>query len=130
MKGDNLFGQAATLINIGTPFLAALICIAGPNAKSAYAQSRAVGNVASASGPFGARPGLRGESNQGRREFGSQRVLGGFRRPFNGAGSQFFGLPGVVGPLAPSNDYDSLRCVLHRPVDTPRGRVYEPVYVC
>jgi hypothetical protein len=31
---------------------------------------------------------------------------------------------------APSPGYDSLRCFLHRHVETPNGPVLEPVYVC
>src|SRR5262249_41214881 len=106
------------------------------NCKSAYAQSQAVGKVVKGAGSVGAQPALRGNSNLGRPDFGP----GGFRRPFHGARSRLFGAPGLAGTTAlwgtfggslpPSGSYDSLSCTLHRPVNTPHGRVYEPVYVC
>jgi hypothetical protein len=129
-----------TLIKISALVVTALICIAVPNSNSVYAQSGAGGNATTSAGSLGARSALRG-SNLGRRDFGAERGPRGFAGPFRDARSRLFGAPGVAGPLAPlgypgvagplgASNYDSLGCVLHRPVDTPRGRIYEPVYVC
>jgi hypothetical protein len=116
-------------------FFAAVIFAAALNSKSAYAQTHSVRNFAVPNGSFHGRPGFA----QNRR-FGN---FGHFGGPFHGGfgrGGRDFGpnivvVPSVVGPSPPYYDvpplgYDSLRCILHRQVETPNGLVSEPVYVC
>jgi hypothetical protein len=123
----------ASLIKIGALFFTALIFVAVPNSKSAYAQHRSVGNLGIPNGSFHGRP--RFAQNRGFADFGhfSGSFRGGFDRDRRDFGSNI--VPSVVAPPAPYYDapplgYDSLRYFLHRQVETPNGWVLEPVYVC
>jgi hypothetical protein len=107
---------AASLIKIGALFFAAVILIGVPNSKSAYAQKPGIGNFGRPSGSFHGRLGFRGGFDRGHRDFGPNIVVA----------------PSVVPELpyyAPP-PYYSLRCFLHRRVETPNGSALEPVYVC
>ena len=124
-----------SLIKVCALFFAAVIIAAVPNSTSAYAQSRSVGNFAVRNGSFLSRPGL--AQNRGFGNFGhfSGRFHGGFdrgRRDFAASGPNVAVVPSVVAPYydAPPLGYNSLRCFLHRQVETPYGLVSEPVYVC
>ena len=124
----------ANFIKICALFFAVAIFAAVLNSKSAYAQNRIVGNFATPNGSFHARPGF--PQNRGLGNFGR---FGGFHGGL-GRGGRDFGpnivvVPSVVAPSLPYYDvpplgYDSLRCILHRQVETPNGLVSEPVYVC
>ncbi len=132
---------AASLIKIGALFFAAVIFTAVSNSKSAYAQNRGAGNFGHPSGSFQGRPGIaqnRGVGNFGHfggSFLGSPRFGAGF-----GLGRRDFGPDIVVVPSAvapppsyygvPPLGFDSLRCILHRHVETPNGPALEPVYVC
>jgi hypothetical protein len=132
---------AARLIKIGALFFAAVTFTAVPDSKSAYAQNRGVGNFGHpSSGSFNGRPGIaqnRGVGNFG--HFGGS-FLGvsrfgrrGFDRGRRDFGQNIVAVPSVVAPPyydAPALGYDSLRCILHRHVETPNGWALEPVYVC
>jgi hypothetical protein len=135
-------GVSGSLIKIGAVFFAATIFAAVAPSKSAYTQTRTVGN-------FGHPDGFaRG------RGFPFRGFHGGFGRFHGGFGRQDFG---TIFPAVPSNTgitqygvppppdygvpaapyygvsrpgYDSLKCYLHRHVDTPKGPVLEPVYLC
>ena len=125
----------ASLIKIGALFFTAVIFVAVPNSKSAYAQNHRVGNFGIPNGSFHSRPGF--AQNRGFGNFGrfSGSFRGGFDRGRRDFGPNIVVLPSVVAPPAPYYDapplgYDSLRCFLHRQVETPNGLVSEPVYVC
>ena len=115
----------AGLIKIGALFCI-VISTAVPDSEGAFAQNRgAVGRPAAS---FQGRPfgnfGRFGDS------FGWSRFGAGFGRD-----RRDFGPTVVVAPPAPFYGvppwgYDSLRCILHRPVETPYGLASEPVYVC
>ena len=135
-------GVTGSLIKIGgAVFFAATIFAAVAPSKSAYAQTRTVGN-------FGHHDGFARD-----RGFPFRGFNGGFGRFQGGFGQGF----GTVYPAVPSNqgithygvppppDYgvpaqpyygvsrpgqDSAKCYLHRHVDTPKGPVLEPVYTC
>jgi hypothetical protein len=135
-------GVSGSLIKIGAVFFAATIFAAVAPPKSAYTQTRTVGN-------FGHPDGFaRG------RGFPFRGFHGGFGRFHGGFGRQDFG---TIFPAVPSNtgitqygvppppDYgvpaapyygvsrpgqSSTQCYLHRHVDTPKGPVLEPVYLC
>jgi hypothetical protein len=131
---------AARLIKIGALFIAAVTFTAVPNSKSAYAQNHRVGNFGHpSSGSFNGRPAIaqnRGVGNFGRfggSFLGGPRFGGGFDRGRRDFGQDIVVVPSVVAPPyydAPPPSYDSLRCILHRHVETPNGWALEPVYVC
>jgi hypothetical protein len=136
-------GVSGSLIKIGALFFAAIIFAAVAPSKSAYTQTRTVTQTRTLSGfPF---RGFHG--GFGRFHGGFGRFLGGFGRQDSGTifpavpsntGITQYGVPpppdyGV--PPAPyygvsRPGYDSLKCYLHRQVDTPKGPVLEPVYLC
>ena len=132
--------RRASLTKIGALFFAAVIFAAVPNSKSAYAQNRPVGNFGHPSGSFHGRPGFaqnRGVGNFGHfsGSFLGRRFGGGFDRGRRDFGPNIVVVPSVVAAPPPYYDapppgYDSLRCFLHRHVETPNGPVLEPVYVC
>jgi hypothetical protein len=133
--------RRASLSKIGALYFAAVIFAAVPNSKSAYAQNRTVGNFGHPSGSFHGRPGFaqnRGVGNFGHFSgsfLGLSRFGGGFDRGRRDFGSNIVVVPSVVAAPPPYYDapppgYDSLRCFLHRHVETPNGPVLEPVYVC
>jgi hypothetical protein len=122
--------------------ISALFCIvmstAVPDSEGAFAQNRsATGRPA---GSFQGRPGLapnRDFGNFGRfsDSFAWSRFGAGFGRDRRDFGPNVVVAPTVVAPAAPYYGvppwgYDSLRCILHRQVETPYGLVSEPVYVC
>ena len=123
----------ASLIKIGALFCIVISTIV-PDSESAFAQNRSAGNFGRP-GAFQGRPGVapnRAFGNFGRfgDSFGWSRFGAGFGRD-----RRDFGPNIVVAPAAPYYDvppwgYDSLRCILHRPVETPYGLASEPVYVC
>jgi hypothetical protein len=138
---EGVDGTGATSMTIGALFFAAVIFAAVPNSKSAYAQNRPVGNFGHPSGSFHGRPGFaqnRGVGNFGHFSgsfLGRGRFGGGFDRGRRDFGSNIVVVPSVVAAPPPYYDapppgYDSLRCFLHRHVETPNGLVLEPVYVC
>ena len=138
-------GVSGSLIKIGAVFFAATIFAAVAPSKSAYTQTPTVTQtrtVTQSGFPF---RGFHG---------GFGRFHGGFGRFQGGFGRQDFG---TVFPAVPSNqgitqygvppppDYgvpaqpyygvsrpgqSSTQCYLHRHVDTPKGPVLEPVYLC
>ena len=125
----------ANFIKICALFFAVAIFAAVLNSKSAYAQNRIVGNFAIPNGSFHARPGF--PQNRGLGNFGhfAGPFHGGFGRGGRDFGPNIVVVPSVVAPSPPYYDvpplgYDSLRCFLHRQVETPYGLVSEPVYVC
>jgi hypothetical protein len=139
-------GVTSSLSKIGAMFFAAVIFAAVAPSKSAYAQTRTVGNFGHPAGSFHGRPGF--APDRGFPFRGGSRFHGGFGRqdfgtnivvvPSAGLAAPYYGVPpppdyGV--PPAPyygvsPPGYDSLRCYLHRHVDTPNGPVLQPVYVC
>jgi hypothetical protein len=127
----------ASLIKIGALFCAAIFAV--PNSKSAFAQNRSAGNFGRPAGSFQGRPGVapnRGFGNFGHfgDSFGRSRFGAGFDRGRRDFGTNIVVVPSAVAPApyygVPPLGYDSLRCILHRPVQTPHGEVLEPVYVC
>jgi len=139
-KWEGRMGVTGSLIKIGAVF--AIIFAAVAPSKSAYAETDTVRN-------FGHPAGFardRGFPFHGLSRFhrGFGRFDGGFGLGgFGGAvpsnqGITHYGVPpppdyGV--PPAPyygvsRPGYDSLKCYLHRQVDTPKGPVSEPVYLC
>ena len=137
-------GVTGSLIKIGAVFFAAIIFAAVAPSKSADAQTRTVGN-------FGHPAGF--ARDRGFPFRGLSRFHGGFGRFQGGVGLGGVGLGGAVPsntgitnygvppppdygvPPAPyygvsRPGYDSLKCYLHRQVDTPKGPVSEPVYLC
>jgi hypothetical protein len=128
-----MIGTRCSLIKIGALFFTAVIFVAVPNSKSAYAQNRRVGNFGIPNGSFHSRPGF--AQNRGFGNFGrfSGSFRGGFDRGRRDFGQNIVAVPSVVAPPyydAPALGYDSLRCILHRHVETPNGWALEPVYVC
>jgi hypothetical protein len=136
MSGDG------SLIKIGALFFAAVIFTAVPNSKATYAQNGRVGNFGHSHGSFHGRSGF--VQNRGVRNFerfrgsfdGGPRFRGRFDHAQRGFGSTIVIVPSVGAPPegpyydAPPPGYDSLKCFLHRHVETPHGWVLEPVYVC
>ncbi|MFZ1093942.1 MAG: hypothetical protein WAN75_32815 [Xanthobacteraceae bacterium] len=136
MSGDG------SLIKIGALFFAAVIFTAVPNSKGTYAQNGRVGNFGHSHGSFHGRSGF--VQNRGVRNFGRfrgsfggwPRFRGRFDHARGGFGSTIVVVPGVGAPPegpyydAPPPGYDSLKCFLHRHVQTPHGWALEPVYVC
>jgi hypothetical protein len=142
---------AKTLSRTGACFFAAITFIAVANSEGAYAQSRAVGNFRYTNGSFHGRPGFASNRRFGNGPFrGWSRFHGGFGRRDFGTNIVVVPSAGVVAPapaygVPPPPDYgvppapyygvsppgqDSLRCYLHRHVQTPNGPALEPVYVC
>jgi hypothetical protein len=124
-----------SLIKIFALFFAAVIFAAVFNSKSAFAQHRSVANFGIRNGSFHGRPGF--AQNRGFGNFGHSngRFHRGFDRGRRDFGPNVVVVPSAVAPLppyygAPPWGYDSLRCILHRQVETPNGLVSEPVYVC
>jgi hypothetical protein len=129
------------LIKIG-----ALLCVsvlaAIPSTKSTFAQGRSAGSFGRPAGSFQGRPGI-GQNRDFRNfgqfggSFGWSRFGAGFDRGRRDFGQNIVVVPSVAPPAPYYGDYgasplgyDSLRCTLHRPVQTPYGEVLEPVYVC
>jgi hypothetical protein len=126
--------------------IAALLCVtvsvAVPNSKSAFAQNRSAGNLGRPAGSFQGRPGIAQNRDFGNfarfgGSFGWSRFGAGFARGRRDFGQNIVVVPSVAPPApyygdygAPPLGYDSLRCTLHRPVETPYGWASEPVYVC
>src|SRR5258708_32554284 len=130
---------AASWIKINALFFAAVAFIAVHNSKSASAQNRGAGNFGHPSGSFHGRPGIaqnRGVGNFGHFNgsfLGRSRFGEGFDRGRRDFGPNIVAVPSVVAPSyydAPPLGYDTLRCILHRHVETPNGWALEPVYVC
>jgi hypothetical protein len=130
---------AASVIRIGALFFAAVALTAVPNSKGAYAQNHGAGNFGHPGGPFNGRPGI--AQNRGVGNFGHSSGLfvggpsfgRGFDRGRRDFGQNIVAVPSVVAPPyydTPPPSYDSLRCILHRHVETPNGWALEPVYVC
>ena len=120
-------GRTGSLTKIGAVFAAVIFTAVGPG-KSAYGQTRAVGNFGVDS--FQGRPGF--APDRGFPFRGGSRFRGGFGR--QGFGTNIVVVPsaGLAAPyygVSPPG-YESLRCYLHRHVDTPNGPVLQPVYVC
>ena len=96
------------------------------NARPGSASNRRFGNFAHRNDPF--RGWSRFHGDFGRRDIGTNIVVVppapyyGAPPPPDYGGAPYYG----VSPP----DYDSLRCYLHRPVQTPNGPILEPVYVC
>jgi hypothetical protein len=117
------------LIKIGALFCAAILA-AVPDSKSAFAQNRGAGRPAAS---FLGRPGIAPRFGD---SFGWSRFGAGFGRDRRDFGPNIVVVPSAVAPApyygygAPPLGYDSLSCILHRPVQTPHGEVLEPVYVC
>jgi hypothetical protein len=132
--------RGPSLINIGMLVFAAVTFTSVPNSKSAYAQNHGAGNFGHpSSGSFNGRPGI--AQNRGVRNFGhfggsflgGPRFGGGLDRGRRDFGQNIVAVPSVVAPPyydAPPLGYYSLRCILHRHVETPNGWALEPVYVC
>jgi hypothetical protein len=126
--------RTASLIKIGALFCI-VISTAVSDCESAFAQNRSAGNLGRA-GSFQGRPGI--AQNRGFGNFGHfGRLGGGFDRGRRDFGQNIVVVPSVAPAApyygdygAPPLGYDSLRCTLHRPVQTPYGEVLEPVYVC
>jgi hypothetical protein len=125
----------ANLIKIGALISATIILATNPIADRAYAQKRP-DVVFSAGGPPRGVPALRigpgGRPNGSL--FRSHGFRGGFDRGRRDFGPNVVVAPNVVGPpaldyAAPPPPY-SLRCILHRRVQTPNGPALEPVFVC
>ena len=133
-------GVSGSFIKISAVFFAAVIFAAVAPSKSAYTQTSTVSRTVTQTRTLSGFP--------------SRGFDGGFGRFNGGFGRQDFG---TVYPAVPSNqgithygvppplDYgvpaqpyygvsrpgqDSLKCYLHRHVDTPKGPVLEPVYLC
>jgi hypothetical protein len=124
-----------SLIKIFALLFAAVIFAAVSNSKSAVAQNRRVANFGTLNGSFHARPGFR--NNRSFENFGHfrGRFRGGLGRDHRDFGPNAVVLGGVVAPPLPYYDtpplgYDSMRCILHRQVETPKGLVSVPVNVC
>ena len=121
------------LIKIFALFFAAVLFAAAFNSKSAVAQNRSVANFGTPNGSLHARPGF--PNNRSFENFGHFRGWG-FGRDHRDFGPNAVLLPSVVAPPLPYYDvpplgyYDSMRCILHRQVETPNGLVSVPVYVC
>jgi hypothetical protein len=128
----------ASLIKIGA-LLCIVISTAVPDSETAYAQNRSAGNLGRPAGSFQGRPGRapnRDFGNFGRfgDSFGWSRFGAGFDRGRRDFGQNIVVVPSVA-PAAPYYGvpplgYDSLSCILHRPIETPYGLASEPVYVC
>ena len=128
-----------SLIKGGAVFCVVILA-AVPYSKSAFAQNRSAGNVGRPAGSFQGRPGAaqnRDFGNFGRfgDSFGWSRFGGRFDRGRRDFGPNIVVVPSGVAPPAPYYGvpplgYDSLSCILHRPVETPYGWGSEPVYVC
>src|ERR1700730_6845441 len=124
--------KAARLTKLGAMFFAVVILTSVSISDNTQAQKGASSGGRGSSGrpilgggfgrhlsSFGGRAGFRGGFDRSRRDFGPNIVV----------------VPSVISPPspyygAPSPPYYSLRCVLHRRVETPNGSVLEPVYVC
>lgn len=135
-------------------FFAAMTFIVIAECRSAWAQSRSIGHLGHTSSSLHGRPGF--AHNRGFGTFGHRNgQFRGWSRFDRGFGRRDFGtnivvVPSVVAPapyygVPPPPDYgvppapyygvsppgyDSLKCYLHRQVETPNGPVLEPVYVC
>ena len=129
----------AGLIKIGALFCVA-ISAAVPDSETAFAQSRTAGNLGRPHGSFQGRPGAAQNRDFGNfghfgDSFGWSRFGRGFGRDRRDFGPNIVVAPSVVAPPAPYYGvpplgYDSLSCILHRPIETPYGLASEPVYVC
>jgi hypothetical protein len=134
--------SAGSLAKIGVVFTVVIFTGVAP-CKSAYAQTRIVGNFGV--GSFHGRPGF--APDRGFPFRGNFRFRGGFGRqgfgtnivvvPSAGLAEPYYGVPpppdyGVPPPsyygLSPC--YGQRGTILHRQVDTPNGPALQPVYVC
>jgi hypothetical protein len=137
-------GVSGSFIKIGAVFFAAVIFAAVVPSKSAYAQTstvtqtRTVTQTGTLSGfPFRGFNGGFGRFNGG---FG--RFNGGFGGVYpavpSNQGITHYGVPPPPDYGVPAQPYygvsrpgqSSTSCYLHRQVDTPKGPVLEPVYLC
>jgi hypothetical protein len=137
----------ASFVKIGALFFAAVMFTAISSSKSVYAQSHIARNFGQPGGPTHGRAGLaqrRGLESFGHgggsfRGWGFHGRFGQRPRDF---GTNIVVAPTVVAPAAPYYGapyeydgvglppYESLRCFLHRHVETPNGPALQPVYVC
>ena len=125
-------GVTGSLSKIGAVFFAAVSFAVVAPSKSAYAQTRNVGSFGRSAGsflgfPFGFRGGF------GRQNFGTNIVVvpsAGLTAPYYGVPPPDYGVPPAPYYGVSPPGYDSLRCYLHRHVDTPNGPILQPVYVC
>ena len=134
-------GGTRSLTKIGAVFAAVVFTAVAPY-KSAYAQTRTVGNFGV--GSFHSRPGFaadrgfpfRGRSRFdggfGRQDFGTNIVVA----PSVGLAAPYYGVPPSPDYGVPPASYYGLSpcygargTILHRQVDTPNGPVLQPVYV-
>jgi hypothetical protein len=133
---------AASFINIGALFFAAGIFAGVAHSKNAYAGNWTVGNFGHPSGSFHGRPNFahnhgfpfRGRSGFdggfGRRDFGTNVVVVPSAVPYGVPPPPDYGVPPAPYYGVSPPGLDSLKCYLHRHVETPNGPVLEPVYVC
>ena len=129
-------GVTGSLIKIGAVFFAAIIFAAVAPSKSAYAQTRTVTQTRTLSGfPFRGFNGGFGRFNGG---FGRQDFGTVYPAVPSNQGITHYGVPPPPDYGVPAQPYygvsrpgqSSTQCYLHRQVDTPRGPVSEPVYLC
>jgi hypothetical protein len=137
-------GGTRSLTKIGAVFAAVVFTAVAPY-KSAYAQTRTVGNFGV--GSFHSRPGFaagrgfpfrgrqdsRFDAGFGRQNFGTNIVV----VPSVGIAAPYYGVPPPPDYGVPPASYYGLSpcygargTILHRQVDTPNGPVLQPVYVC
>jgi hypothetical protein len=129
---------AGSFINIGTLFFAAVVFAGIAHSKSAYAGNWTVGNFGHNGGSFHGRPNFgnhfRGWSGFsrgfGRRDFGTNVVVMPSTVPYGVPPPPDYGVPPAPYYGVSPPGLDSLKCYLHRYVETPNGPVLEPVYVC
>jgi hypothetical protein len=128
---------AGSFINVGALFFAAVIL-----AGDAYAGNWTVGNFGRSNGSFRGRPNFahdhgfpfRGWSGFnggfGRRDFGTNVVVMPSVVPYGVPPPPDYGVPPAPYYGVSPPGLDSLKCYLHRYVETPNGPVLQPVYVC
>jgi len=133
---------AGSLVNVGALFFAAVILAGVAHSESAYAGNWTVQNFGHSNGSFRGRPNFahnhgfpfRGGSGFnggfGRRDFGTNVVVVPSTVPYGVPPPPDYGVPPApYYGVSPPGLY-SLKCYLHRYVNTPNGPVLEPVYVC
>ena len=123
-------GDTRKLTKIGAVF-AALVFTAVAPYKSAYAQTRIVGNFGVRS--FPGRPGFGRFDGRFGRDFGTNVVV----VPSVGPAAPYYdGVPPPGYGVPPMDYYGKSPCygqrgtILHRQVETPNGLVSQPVFVC